>query len=203
MVDEALRLHLRYTIEIVEAFGICPWAREARLRGEWRRRVLCDREPDIEPTLAAIAELVADPGQPKVAILIYPNLRISPRAFEELATRVRNAESGCPVFVSATFHPDYPLDTRTEATLVPYLRRSPHPSLQLVRASLLDDLRAGEGKVMFQGNLPLPKVGISEQIASANRAMLDRVTPERIEAVYRDILDEAERIRGNLKETEA
>ncbi len=67
-------------------------------------------------------------------------------AWEKFAEQVRRSRGG---FLAAAFHPDYPAPeggatnggAAAAARLVPFIRRTPDPTLQLVRASLLDGLR--------------------------------------------------------------
>jgi hypothetical protein len=207
LAREALRLHERYAMEIVEAFDICPWARRAREAGEWRRFVLPEPAPDIEPSLHAIRRLEADPAGVPVAILLYPRLALPPRRFDEFANRLRDADAahhhGSPIYVSATFHPDYPLDHRTPASLVPWLRRSPDPSIQLIRLSVIDEARGGRhGKFMFDFSPEswaelkrrTENPSVTDRITRDNHARVDRETPARLEAIYADIL--ADRARA-------
>jgi len=203
---EVVRIQERYAVEIVERFGICPWARHARLAGAVERPVLLQRTNDPELTLALLAALEADPRAVPVAIVAYPLLPLAPRGFDEFASRVRQLDQarhgGKPVYVAATFHPDYPLDERSAASLVPWFRRSPDPSLQLVRLSALEEARGRDrGKVLFdfspaawrellqRNNTPT----VAERIAEDNRATLDRVGRAAFDAIVRDILDDRAR----------
>jgi hypothetical protein len=54
---EAVRLHGRYEREIVERYGLCPWASRARRRGRICECVLLHRELVSAPSLAAIDSL--------------------------------------------------------------------------------------------------------------------------------------------------
>ena len=145
---EALRLHERYEREIVDALALCPWARGARAGGSRRASVLLQTSPDhLDATLASIAELAGDSGA-EVAFLMYPRLSINRRAFEEFAARIRTADAarhelGQTPFVFAAFHPDAEADMRDPERLIPFLRRTPDPTLQLLRASLLERVRGG------------------------------------------------------------
>lgn len=204
-VAEVLRLHQRYAEEVVEAFNICPWARRAREEGEWERPVLLQRDLAIEPSLEVIRGLEADPRATVVAIVIYPRLAVGPRAFDEFAARVRAADQarhgGRPVYVAATFHPDYVLSDRSPAAAVPWFRRSPDPSIQLIRHAVIEEARGGgHGKFFFDLSSHsmdelrerLEKRSVTDTITADNHALLDGGR-DRIAAIYRDILADRDR----------
>jgi hypothetical protein len=200
-VAEVRRIQERYTVEVVERFNLCPWARPARLAGAVERPVLLQRDTDPAPMLEAIRALEEDPRNLTVAIAAYPRLRVTPREFDVFAAEVRRLDQarhgGKPVFVVAAFHPDYPLDARSPARLVTFLRRAPDPSLQLVRLSVLEEARGRDpqGKFVFdfsthaweellRRNTSKP---VSERIADENLATFERVGADAIEEVLRDI----------------
>ena len=153
LAAEACRLHLRYTTEVVEKFNLCPWARRAGLDGEIGRSALLQADPDPGPTLALIARLEAERPPPPMVIAIYPRLALSPLDFDAFAAAIKATDQarhrGSPVYVSATFHPGYHLDERSPSALVPWLRRSPDPSLQLVRLDVIEAARGPSGKILF------------------------------------------------------
>lgn len=205
-IAEVLRIQERYAVEVIERFNLCPWARKVREAGEVERPVLLQRDADPAPTLALIRALEAQPRPAPVAIVTYPRLAIDPRAFDEFASRVRQADQarhgGKPVYVSASFHPDYPLDARSPARLVPFFRRSPDPSLQLVRLEVLEEARGRrQGKFLFdytpEGWRELLQRSsarsIPERIAEENQATFERETVAVFEAIYRDIRDDRAR----------
>jgi hypothetical protein len=145
---EAIRLSRRYQIEIVEACGLCPWAARARAEGAVRERVLLEPEAALhEASLEAIEELAHD-ERVEVGLLVYPRLPLGRMEFEHFAARVRNADAGrrplgeAP-FMCAAFHPDAEPDTEDPERLIPFLRRTPDPTIQLVRSSVLERVRAG------------------------------------------------------------
>src|SRR5262245_13754352 len=114
LAAEACRLHQRYTVEIVERFNLCPWAHRARLDGQVGRRALlqCSTEPG--PTLQLLSELEAAPDSPVVMIAVYPRLAVSARDFDAFVAAVKALDQerhgGRPIYVSASFHPEYPFD---------------------------------------------------------------------------------------------
>lgn len=147
LAREATRLYERYAVEAVERFDLCPWASRARRDGEVRTEVLLGREPaDLEPTLSAITTLAACESV-TVGILLFPNLIVGRLDFEHFLRRLRQADTarhdlgGVP-FAMAAFHPDASLDLTDADRLIPFIRRTPDPTLQLVRRSALEALRA-------------------------------------------------------------
>jgi hypothetical protein len=199
---EALRLYRRYQEEIVEACGLCPWAVRARLEGRVRERVLTQRDDtSVEPSLEAILELAE--SNVDVALLIYPRLTKGRTAFEHFAARVREADVGrWPLgqtpFVSALFHPEAAADTTEPERLIPFLRRTPDPTLQFLRAGVLDRVRsvAAQGTQFVDPRL-LGKLGEStpplrEQIARANLATAERLGLETLTRRLDDIVRDRE-----------
>lgn len=148
LAGEAARLHTRYLVEIVEELGLCPWAKRARVGGRIRQHV--STATDASEAIAAATDAVeasAREREVEVAFVIYPCLELDRRAFDGLAARVQENEAarhpiGEVPFMLAAFHPDAPADTKTPERLIPFLRRTPDPCLQLVRASVLEAVRA-------------------------------------------------------------
>ncbi len=171
----ALARNDRYLREFVEALELCPFARRCRETGRLARRVLRGGRPG-EATAAAVRELEAKAEeQVEVALLIYPELEGGLHALEELRDEVRRS---LRLFHCVAFHPDLPMDLSDENRAVSFLRRSPDPTLQLVRIATLDRVRSGRpaGSVYLDPSklgaeelrsLEAP-LSVSEQIARAN-----------------------------------
>lgn len=146
---EAKARHARYSKEFVEAFGLCPWARKARRDGKVRTHVLLG--DTIEETLKHFRTLGDDLGV-EVAFLVYPELKDERkedrRAFEHWVGEVRRQNAGeygaSPPLACAAFHPIAEADFGSAARLIPFIRRSPDPTIQLVRRSVLDAVRGSE-----------------------------------------------------------
>ncbi|MES1166134.1 MAG: DUF1415 family protein [Verrucomicrobiota bacterium] len=184
---EALRLNTRYIEEIVIAWGLCPWAAQAWRSGAVTRRVLPDAAFDPGAVLTFIDELAElDELAPQTAIglVIWPRLALDAAAFAGAAEQLRRADRGrrppgdASPFLMAAFHPDLrdaaPVDA---ASLVPFIRRTPDPTLQLVRTTLLDALaRSGRD--------------VSSEVAKANFATVAARTPSALDAALRDIRDD-------------
>jgi hypothetical protein len=203
-VREALRVHRRYQIEVVEACGLCPWAESTRLGGKVHERVVLQADvDDVGASLAAIDELAANPGA-EVGFLVYPQLDISRGRFEEFASRVRDAdgarhELGRVPFVFAVFHPDADADTSDPERLIPFLRRTPDPTFQLVRASVLDAVRSLSSQgtqfvnvASFEAMQAMhggqqAQVPLRERIARTNLATVSRMGVDAVRRLLDDI----------------
>jgi hypothetical protein len=172
---EAERLLWRYVVEVVERFGLCPWARRARERGEVRVEVLVSDDP-LGPSRRAIVEAAARIATDPVAIMgmvVLANAPLDPTGLRRRKDDVVAAKLE-PAIAVADFHPDSPLDAKTAARLVPWLRRAPDPTLQIVRLSVLDDLRppqlpglAAQAEILA-GRLHEAPVSVSDQVAAMN-----------------------------------
>lgn len=189
------RLLERYLVEVVEAWGLCPWAHHARLHGELAIDITWG--PSCAPELAG--ELarrgLARPGA-RVVMLVFPELTGGGRAIEALRDAVarRVPEAGV-----AAFGPHGALDLSSPAKLVPLLRRSPDPMLQLVPFSLLDELRAqlappelGQQARVLAGLAGPPAPSLVESIARRNHAA---VSPDGAAPLLR-VLGDLERDRA-------
>ena len=170
LVAAALRVNARYVEEVVIGWGLCPWAARAWNEGQVTQRVFTDAEPDVEPVAAFVDELVARPDA-AIGLAIFPRVACTLGAWERFAERVRRARGA---FLAAAFHPDYrPPDGEAldPARLVPLIRRTPDPTLQLVRASLLENLRGQ----------------VSNDVARDNHATVTARGPDALAALLDDI----------------
>jgi hypothetical protein len=184
LVDEALRVNARYVEEVVIGWGLCPWAAQAWREGAVERRVLIAPAPDPTAALAFIDQIAPRPAT-SIGLLIFPRVTLDEAAWGTFAERVRRADrarrlSGdAAPFLLAAFHPAAATnagaaDAANPAALIAYLRRTPDPMLQLVRASLLENLSR-------QGR------DLSGEIARANFAAVGARTPAALDATVRDI----------------
>ncbi len=192
---EALRLNARYVEEVVIGWNLCPWAARAWRDGQVARRVIFDEALDIAPVLAFIDELGAAPTA-AIGLAIFPCLLRLPRAtvtdvaFGSFAERIRRADRArrppdAPTpFLLAAFHPDArpEADFENAAQLVSFIRRTPDPTLQLVRTTLVDDL-ARDGR------------DLSADIARDNFATVAARDPARLGALLDDIRRDREQAR--------
>ena len=141
LIAEALRVNARYVEEVVIGWDLCPWAARAWLDGQVTQRVFPDAEPDAAAVSRFIDELMADP-RAAIGLALFPRVACTVGAWESFAERVRRTHGASP-FLVAAFHPDYraPDGLLDASRLVPFIRRTPDPTLQLVRASLIDRLQ--------------------------------------------------------------
>jgi hypothetical protein len=145
---EALRLHARYTTEVVEALGLCPWAADARLAGRVCTHVDRSASADPQSTLDHLA-MLEGMNDIDVAFLIYPMLDLDRREFAHFVAAVRESDAarhpvGQTVFALADFHPNATADLANAERLVPFLRRTPDLTLQIVRRTALQAVRMSE-----------------------------------------------------------
>jgi hypothetical protein len=199
-IAEALRIYRRYQLEFVEALNLCPWAERARLDGHVAERVLLRSQDLVADSLRVIDELT--PLQHvEIGLIIFAGYRCARPIFERQvaafidADRERNRLTS-PAFACAAFHPEAAPITSHAERLVPFLRRSPDPTIQLVRVTALERVRKGfsEGTHFFdpmQINLkqPPPKreLPLRERIAKANLQTIEQLGLPRAEAILGDI----------------
>lgn len=169
---EVRRILDRYVVEVVERFDLCPWAKSARLGGEVAIEVLWG-EPSIGAWVEAGQAMLAQPGA-RVAMLVAPE---SAMTVAELRAVRDHVTSAIPQTGVAHFHPDAPLDLASPARLVPFLRRSPDPLLQLVPLELLESVRGvgvqvdiAEQLRILGGVSTVPRGDIADRIAEDNHA---------------------------------
>jgi len=196
---ECLRLCERYVAELVLEFGLCPWAEGVLRGGTLARCVLLDARPspaDVLPIIDAWAGQ-GDPtsevevGFVEVGFVIVPRHAGGRGAFDSFAEAIRRADRarrpvGAPApFMIAVFHPQGLERFAGPHQLVSFLRRSPDPLLQLVRADRLDKVKRGPGDV-------------SQQIAERNHAAMTEAEAARFNAIVRSIHDDRERAYQRL-----
>jgi hypothetical protein len=197
----ALARNERYVREFVELFELCPYARRCRENRRLQRTVLLEpggapESPGFELAASAIAGAVAQfEGLPHdsidVGLIILPALvpalangLAAARAFERLVSAVRervqarHGNAGAP-FYCVAFHPDFAEDLATEHRAVRFIRRSPDPTVQIVRATVLNAVRGSD-----PAREPLP---VSERIARANLTKLKEHGPQRLRELLAEI----------------
>jgi hypothetical protein len=208
---EALRIHRRYALEVVEAFSFCPWAAGARTEGRVQTRVVFGAEPDLKQTLHEVESLEYDESA-DIGLLVFPELRSDRIAFQHFAARVREQLEarygrGRAPFALADFHPDAHADLGSPERLVAFIRRTPDPTLQLLRHSALDAVRRGEQPgtrfvdpaQLAHAELAAPQTEpLHQRLARANRETVLRHGVEHVAAVIADILSDRDRSYGRL-----
>jgi hypothetical protein len=207
---EAIRLYRRYELEIVEALKLCPWAERARLEGQVREVVLLSTELTAEPVLAAMSALAVDPAV-EIGLFLFPRLSTGVEEFERFVSHLVTADAarrelGTAPFALAAFHPDARCDLSEPERAIPFLRRTPDPTIQLVRCEALDRVREGfnEGtqfidvKALMTLDLKADDtMPLRERIARANHRTLRRVGVETVEARLRSIFEDRDATYGS------
>jgi hypothetical protein len=199
---EALRLYQRYEIEIVEACGLCPWAERARLEGRVLPRVVLAQGEEAVTASVSVMEEIERDRQIEVALLVYPRCTLDRVEFQAFMARVREADAarhelGTIPFVMAAFHPDAPPDLSHPERLIPFLRRTPDPTIQLLRTNVLDRVRgpSSQGTQFIdveqldfsakpEGEVVAP---LRERIARANLTTVQRLGVPEMDRRLRDI----------------
>jgi hypothetical protein len=210
---EAERIYLRYARELVEGLGFCPWAAQARAQGRVRVQVITGRA--LEPT-AALPALAAfcDDDSVDIGLLVFPELPLDRKAFGRFTAALREADSarlgrGNTIFALADFHPSAEPDTDSPERLIPFIRRSPDPTIQCVRHSALDAVRLGDGQgtrfvdgdsidLSALSHLATQVEPLNHRVARANLKTVQREGIERIEAMLADIGRDRDTSYGRL-----
>lgn len=214
LAQATLRVYERYAVEVVERFGLCPWARSARESGSVVLRVLFSaNQHDFTESIAALAELHHTTSTSDIALVIYPLLDLDRLGFEDFVRRLRaRAEALQPTldaFAMAAFHPSAEPDLSHPDKLVPFVRRSPDPTLQLVRKAALSAIKGLSSGTAFVDVSTLSALGLKaladpapkpvrERIAEQNLTTVREAGPAAIDAVLRDIAREREAAHQGL-----
>lgn len=202
-VDEVLRINLRYVVEFIERFNVCPFAQKCRTSGALHRRVF--ETDELEGPLAALAEMETIAGL-EIGMLIFPRTQLDMNGFELLTRRLRERYEaprgiGAPLIL-ATFHPRAGFGQKTPAQMTMFWRRAPDPLIQVVPAQLLAAIKktAPGGKFLFDGSAaamaemerrnrpPFYGQSLGEKIASDNYSLRDTVGLPELEVILNDII---------------
>lgn len=189
---EARRLFARYQVEVVERFGLCPWAEPARARGEVRVFVV-----DSAGAGAALDAFLDDPAA-VIGLVVMPRFAGDARRLRALRDELL-ASGRTARLALADFHPEAELDATSPPRLVPWLRRTPDPTLQAVRHETLASLRrsssvlppAAQLAVLAGRATPPPRRDPADRVADDNHA-----TVHSEGALIADILDDIARDRA-------
>jgi len=191
---EVIRVFERYLTEVVERYDFCPWARLSREGGELGVDVLWGT-PTVDAWVSACQTLLARP-ETRVVMVIAPQLEITPSDLHGLRAEVA---ARVPTAGVADFHPEATIDLTTPARLVPYIRRSPDPLLQLVPFALLDQVRGShvsakraEQAQILGGLAALPRPDAATRIAAANHATVSADPDEMARTLASIAADRAE-----------
>jgi hypothetical protein len=212
IVREVLRIYERYAEEVVEHFDFCPWAARARRDGAVEARVLlAENHEDFSFSLAQIDALAAR-AHVSVGLLIYPRFSSGRLDFEHFLRRLRQADSerhppGEIPFAMAAFHPHAEPQLDDPERLIPFIRRSPDPTIQLVRQRVLEAVRGEEtaGTTVVDlwmmvpgGRTETETLGLRERISIANQRRVRDTGTAAVEAVLNDIAEDRARTYARL-----
>lgn len=212
LADETIRLNLRYQIELIEAFNLCPWAKSARQSSN-AVPLVDDGRPALDQVTSAVSR------DADVVFLIFPTYVGSRLDFDEfvaqlIAEDARRHRETSPPFAMAAFHPEGPLPEPngfTPETLIPLLRRSPDPTLQLVRLSALERVRKGEpagtsfidpsqidfAALLAKGGMP-ERPSLRQRVANTNHAAFNGPTGPALLRAMTDILEDRKQTHQRL-----
>lgn len=202
-MTQGLRIYRRYQLEFVEALNLCPWAERARIEGHVAERVVLQPADLISESQRVIAELTPL-SNIEIGLIIFAGWRCSREEFERQVASLIDADRNrstltSPAFACAAFHPDATPVTSHAERLVPFLRRSPDPTIQLVRITSLERVRKGfsEGTHFYDPtqinlNQPPPKreLPLRERIAKANLQTIEEMGVDRAEAILQSIFED-------------
>lgn len=196
---EALRLHERYHRELIERFAVCPWAKPARAEGRTRAHVVTDASCTPGEVEAVLADW-ADDEAVDVAFVIAPRFTGGAHAFADWARSV--AEPLDEVFLAAPFYPN----ASDSAGSIQFLRQTPDPTVQLVRRTRLEEIRAQDPphyRDIFDVDLhdleaeKAPQT-VAASVVSHNERMIEREGRAEIQRVVDDIRRDRERTYAKL-----
>jgi hypothetical protein len=158
---------------------------------------------EIEPVRALVGEW-SPSERVEIGLLIFPRFDGDSRAFDAFA---RSALDGLSSpFASATFHPQAGYSVDSPAQMVGFFRRSPDPTIQLVRRSVLERVRAGTSpgraiRFTLQGWAAItgpPRETVSDRIATDNHARAGAGAQAEIERVLTSIAEDRARTYAKL-----
>lgn len=176
-VQAALSRNDRYLQEFIEALAICPYARSCRETGRLHREVQLDSAPDADKLAAhivALQDVLA--ADIEVGLIIMPHVVMAARDFERFVSQVQRiyqqgqqAKGLSVAFFVVAFHPDLPMILHNHNVAVRFMRRSPDPTIQLVRPEAIERVR-GER----------PAEVVSRQIAETGWKTVNETGPEKL-----------------------
>jgi hypothetical protein len=209
--EQVLRVYRRYAVEVVEALGFCPYAERCRKEGHTRELVALDETPTVQSLMSAVHELANDKNV-EVGLILLPRVkadRLAHARFVEQLRRAHQDEPGGLVMAMEGFHPEAAADLSSPEKLVPFVRRTPDPTIQLVRLEVLNQFRrnaSDHGTAFFdptkmtvdaflQATPPKP---LHVRIAEANFETTKAKTVEAIQAIYEGILRDRQASYGDV-----
>ncbi len=188
LIAETLRLHERYLKEVVERFSVCPWAKPARLEGRLRAHVVLGRQVDI-PTLRPVLEQWGLDPNAHVGFIIAPRFEGDAPAFSAWATSIEELTGGA--FFAAPFFPN----ASNAQGMVHFLRQTPNPTVQLVKRTVLEPVRAQDpphyadifALTLTDLEAPEPPRKASDAVLAHNQQTVEREGRKKLQAIIDDI----------------
>ena len=209
---EVLRINERYLREVVESFDLCPWAKSVRNTAKLHRAVYFAEADSDEVRRAVASDIEAFVGnrEAEIGLLIFPKIRADASAFRAFVGSLEAAHASAHPrhdipLAMASFHPKAEADLSSPARLVAFIRRSPDPTIQLVRREAMTKVREGSGggsvfAESLEAFMPLmgqqPKLSVSAGIAQNNLETVERVGVATVEAILHDIAEDRARSYG-------
>ena len=199
LAREALRLHERYHHELIERFSVCPWAKPARAAGRTRAHVVVDASCSPEVLRPVLAEWAAD-DTVDVAFVIAPRFTGDADAFADWGTSIAQVQG--EAFLTAPFYPRVP----GSAGSIQFLRQTPDPTVQLVRKSRLEEIRAQDPphytdifdldlRELEANNAPRE---VAASVVAHNERMIEREGRAEVQRILDDIREDRERTYARL-----
>lgn len=183
-IAEALARNDRYLREFVEALAICPYARSCRETGRLYRQVLLHTQPDAAALVGRILELSAPEfADVEVGLLILPRLRLSASDFDRFVRNVQRSYQqqrppGVSGYFVVAFHPENDMRLDNPDVAVRFMRRSPDPTIQLVRPEAIARLCGERDREILSRNIA--ETGLRTVIASDPRKLAELLASMRL-----------------------
>ncbi len=201
LTREARRLFRRYAVEVVEALGFCPWAENARKRGQVQEDVVVAEGLDPARDAAWVRRMSATRSI-EVGVLIFPRVRLPEPEFNEYVRAVREVYGKAPGPDGASmamvgFHPEARADLNTPVSIVNFSRRCPDPTIQAIRLSTLEAMRQkeGGGTQFFDLRGDLSKLLAAPPV----RPLHERVNDTNVETVRRLGVEQVEALMDAIR----
>lgn len=149
----------RYLREFIEALAICPYARTCRETGRLHREVLLHKTPDADALVQRILDLsTPEHAEIEVGLLILPNLALSATDFDRFVRGVQRSyqqkrPAGVSGYFVVAFHPENDMRLDNPDVAVRFMRRSPDPTIQIVRPEAIARLCGERDREILSRNI--------------------------------------------------
>jgi hypothetical protein len=176
----ALRRNDAYLQGFIEAFHLCPFARDCREAGQLHRELVAGTGALVTDRLAARMTALhrGEAGDFAIGLLIAPEFDGDARSFEAVvcaaADRATQGLAGDRfAFHAVAFHPGLAWSDDDPYRLIGLLRHTPDPTVQLVRATVLERLHAAHATAPTYVD-PADKQAVAA-LADAAKPLSDRI----------------------------